>query len=136
MKNIVFYISLLLLPLIGNAQVDKFRAVEFVITKYQGKDVKPPFREAVNNYPVTLNSDSGTFSIKGPKEQLFTIKNDPSGYKETDSTLTIRFTGIDREGANCYVVAVFAKLETAKHDGFFIIAYADKSYIYYVERDK
>jgi hypothetical protein len=29
----------------------KFKAVEYVCTKYQGEEVKPPIREAVNNYP-------------------------------------------------------------------------------------
>lgn len=136
MNKLLFYIIVLLVPLAGHAQVFKLRAVEFVVTRYKGKDVKPPFRQELDNYPMTLNSDSGTFSIKGPKEHLYTVKNDPSGYKETDSTVTVRFTAVDWQGKNCYVVVVLAKLESAKHDGFVVIAYPDENYLYYFERDK
>lgn len=133
MKNSIILLSLLIGVKV-KAQTDKFRAVEYVISKDHGKEIKPSLHEKVNNYPIFLNRDSGTFLIKGPKEEFFTIKYDPSGRSETDSTATFRFTAVDREGVDCYVVAVFAKVESAIHDGFFIIAYQDKCYLYYVER--
>jgi hypothetical protein len=135
MKNLIFLFSLII-TISVSAQIDKFRAVEFVMTRYQGKEVAPPFHQAIDNYPVILNGDSGTFSIKGPKDQFFDIKNDPSGFNQTDSAITVRFNATDREGTNCYIIAVFTKLESAKHDGFFIVAYPDKSYLYFVERVK
>lgn len=136
MKNNPLVLLVLLIPSFSTAQLYKFKAVECVITRYGGKELKPHIHEPCDSIDIIFDTQIDTFLIKTEKRQSFKLKNDPSGYLETDSTVTARFIATDQEGSNCFVISVFAKREGSKHAGFFIIAYQDKTYLYYVDFNK
>lgn len=133
MKYVLYLLYSLSITTSVQAQIYKFRAVEYAITRDGGKEIKP-LHIKCDSFPVVLDTDSDTLSIKSPQGEFYKLKNDPAGYKETDSAVTVRYNAIDKNGGDCYVVVVLSKLESAKHDGFIIIANLNKSFLYYVDR--
>ena len=132
MKNKVIWL-LAFLPTISTAQVYKFRAVQFVCTRFQNQPMEPPEYKDLKDMPMEWSVDSSTLTIHSPNIQVFHIDPDPIVREEKDSVVRFKFNAVDNHGVKCLVTHEIYESEKAPHFADFWLEYPDKTYMYYVE---
>lgn len=133
MKKSILFWGILILPVLACCQSLRFKAVEFVCTRYQNQPVNPPEIKVCNGFPVTFDMDSSFLRISSPNEQQIALKVISGSYVENDSLIITKFDGADRKGLKCLVTAYLYKTLPRKHAASFTLEYPDKTYMYYVE---
>ena len=118
----------------SDAQVFKFRAVQFICTKYQNQPMEPPEFKDLKNMPVEFDMDSSILYIHSPAMQIFHLESHPFDGGEKDSIMTYIFHGTDQKGIKCIVTHRIYESEKADHFAAFILEYPDKIFWYYVEK--
>jgi hypothetical protein len=117
-----------------NAQVFKFRAVQFICTKYQNQPMEPPEFKDLKNMPVEFDNDSSILYIHSPSEQIFRLNKKPIDAFEKDSIAIYRFNATDQKGSKCIVSHRIYESASAPHFAAFVLEYTDKIFWYYVEK--
>ena len=69
MKYVLFLFYSLSITTIVQAQIYKFKAVEYAITRDGGKEIKP-LHIKCDSFPVVLDTDSNTLLIKSPSREF------------------------------------------------------------------
>ena len=133
MKNLISF-ALLLLFLSGKAQIEHFKATQFICTRYQGQPMEPPEFKDLKGMAVELDMDSSILYIHSPKIQVFHMDKKPYAGGEKDSILNYKFHATDGKGVKCIVTQELYESEKAPHLASFWLEYPDKTYMYYVEK--
>lgn len=133
MKNLISCV-LLFLTLSAKAQIEHFKATQFICTRYQGQPMDPPEFKDLKGMAVEFDMDSSILYIHSPTIQIFRLDPKPIDAFEKDSIATYRFSGIDQKGTKCVVTHRIYESEKADHFAAFLLEYPDKTYIYYLER--
>lgn len=133
MKNLISCV-LLFLTLSGKAQIEHFKATQFVCTRYQGQPMEPPEFKDLKGMAVEFDMDSSILYIHSPNIQVFRLDPKPLDASEKDSIATYKFNGIDQKGVKCMVTSRIYESEKAEHFAVFILEYPDREYWYYVEK--
>ncbi len=68
MKNLIF-LFLSFFSIAGQAQIYKFRAVQFNCTRYQNQPMEPPETKDLKDMPVEFDMDSSILYIHSPNIQ-------------------------------------------------------------------
>lgn len=126
--------ALLFLSLSGKSQIMRFKAVQFICTRFQNQAMDPPEFKDLDSLKVEWDMDSTILHIHTHTEQRYTLNRNPISSENTDSMVVTKFNGIDRLGVSCSVTMVIYKLDKFPHLALIGIEYPDKTYMYYVEK--
>lgn len=118
----------------AHSQTYKFKATQFVCTRFQNQPMDPPEFKDANGMAVEFNMDSSILYIHSPGIQVFHLDPQPFDGGEKDSVLTYKFHGISIKGIKCIITHELFLSEKAPHFASFWIEYPDETYMYYVER--
>ncbi|SRR5712692_3845782 len=135
MKLLILLTLLVLGTIICNAQVMKFKAVQFICTRYQNQTLEPPEFKDLKDMPVEFNMDSSIFYIHSPTIQVFRLDTKPIGGSEVDSVMTYIFNGVDNKGRKCILTHSIYESESALYFAKIILEYPDKTYLYYLQKE-
>jgi hypothetical protein len=135
MKIITLFIGFLLFFEPGRTQVLKFKAVQFICTKYQNQPLDPPEFQDCHNMLVEFNQDSSFLRIHSPNIQLFTLERKPIFMQEKDSVLFTLFAGKNAKGEKCRILFKLYERETDKYWASVTIEYPDKIFMYYLQKE-
>jgi hypothetical protein len=133
MKNLISFL-LICMAFSANAQVYRFRAVQFICTRYQNEPMEPPEYKDLKDMPMEWSVDSSTLTIHSPNIQVFRIDPNPIVREEKDSVVRFKFNAVDNHGVKCLVTHEIYESEKAPHFADFWLEYPDKTYMYYVEK--
>lgn len=133
MKNPIF-LFLLLGGLTAHSQTFKFRATQFMCTRFQNQEMDPPEFKDCHNLAIEFSMDSSILYIHSPNVQVFRLESKPFGGGEKDSVMTYKFNGVDSKGVKCIITHKIYESGEAPHFASFWLEYPDKTYMYYVER--
>lgn len=133
MKTTIF-LFLGFLSISANAQIYKFKAVQFICTRFQNQPMEPPEFKDLKNMPIEFDMDSSILYIHSPNIQVFHLDAKPFAGGEKDSIVNYKFNATDNHGVKCVVTHEIYESEKAPHLASFWLEYPDKTYMYYVEK--
>jgi hypothetical protein len=99
MKNLIL-IFLYLAAYRTDAQTYKYKAVQFICTRFQNHSIEPPEIHDLKDMPVEFNMDSSILYIHSPNIQVFHIGPNPLVREEKDSIVRLKFNATDNHGSN------------------------------------
>jgi len=129
--KILIIILLIAINTSAFSQTMQYKAVQFVCTKYQGKELDPPEIKELTGFPIQFDMDSSILFIQSPKMQRFVLDAKPISFSEDDSTIYTLFNAVDEKGRKCKITAYVYKRESDKYAAEFWMEYPDKKYVYY-----
>jgi hypothetical protein len=135
MKNALnLALFLLFTTSIKAQQIYKYKATQFICTRFQNQPIEPPEFKDLKGMAVEFDMDSSILYIHSPNIQVFHLNPKPIEAFERDSIATYRFNGIDAKGVKCIVTHKIYESEKADHFAAFWLEYPDKTYMYYLEK--